>query len=116
MLPAPHRLTGERRFAQLAGKGRPVHGQYLSIKYATGGGPVTRIGIVISKKVSKKAVERNRLRRQLRELLRPELPRITGGLDMMILVRPGTVGTAREKLSHDLFTVLRKARLITDDK
>ena len=48
----------------------------------------TRIGISISKKVSKGAVVRNRIKRQIRAALRQILPCISRGWDIVIVVKP----------------------------
>jgi len=48
----------------------------------------TRIGISISKKVSKGAVVRNRIKRQIRAALREILPYISRGWDIVIVVKP----------------------------
>lgn len=48
----------------------------------------TRIGLSISKKVSKLAVKRNRIKRQLRAILRQLLPHIDPNWKIVIIVRP----------------------------
>ena len=48
----------------------------------------TRIGISISTKVSKKAVVRNRIKRQLRAAFRCILPRISPGWLLVVVVQP----------------------------
>jgi len=48
----------------------------------------TRIGISISTKVSKKAVVRNRIKRQLRVAFRCLLPRISPGWLLVVVVQP----------------------------
>lgn len=48
----------------------------------------TRIGISISTKVSKKAVVRNRIKRQLRAAFRYLLPRISPGWILVVVVQP----------------------------
>lgn len=48
----------------------------------------TRIGISISRKVSKHAVTRNRMERQIRAALRHLLPQISPGWDCIIVVKP----------------------------
>lgn len=48
----------------------------------------TRTGISISLKVSKRAVVRNRIKRQIRAALRQLLPRLKFGWDLVIVVRP----------------------------
>lgn len=51
----------------------------------------TRIGISISQKVSKRAVIRNRIKRQIRAAMRQLLPRFPLGWNLVIVVQPQAV-------------------------
>jgi ribonuclease P protein component len=53
------------------------------------GDPPTRFGISVSQKVSKRAVQRNRVKRRLRAACRQLLPLVTPGWDVVIVVRSG---------------------------
>lgn len=63
MLPKRRRLSA-REVKDVMTTGRPRRASLLSAKYIAGGSPL-RASAVVSKKVAKKAVERNRLRRAL---------------------------------------------------
>lgn len=45
-----------------------------------------RFSVVISKKVLKSAVKRNRVRRRIYEIIRLELPHIRSGFDVVVMV------------------------------
>lgn len=62
-------------------------GKLATAKHNKVGAP-TRIGISISTKVSKKAVVRNRIKRQLRVAFRCLLPRISPGWLLVVIVQP----------------------------
>ncbi|NNG12040.1 MAG: ribonuclease P protein component [Halobacteria archaeon] len=47
-----------------------------------------RLGLVVSRKAARKAVARNRIKRQVRESFRHTQPRL-GGLDIVVIGRPG---------------------------
>lgn len=51
----------------------------------------TRIGITISLKVDKRAVVRNRIRRQIQAVFRQFLPRLSPGWDVLVVVHPMAV-------------------------
>lgn len=53
--------------------------------------PHARIGLVVGKKHLKTAVQRNRVKRQIRESFRHIQQELTG-LDIIVLVRHGTIG------------------------
>ncbi|WNN89773.1 ribonuclease P protein component [Gloeocapsopsis dulcis] len=60
----------------------------------------TRIGISISTKVSKRAVVRNRIKRQIRAAFRSLLPRISPGWLIVVIVKPSVV---EAKCDYDQF-------------
>lgn len=68
------------------GKGVGEDGLFLKLKRTALS--VSRFGIVVSKKVSARAVERNRKRRLLREAVRAYMPELTRGVDAVIVVQP----------------------------
>jgi ribonuclease P protein component len=51
----------------------------------------TRLGISVSTKVSKRAVVRNRIKRQIRAAFRSLLPRIAPGWLLVVIVHPSAV-------------------------
>lgn len=73
MLNKKNRITSRALIAKLFQKGKTFKGKHLIFKFLPGKDPETRFAIVISKKISKKAVERNRFKRQISEALRPRL-------------------------------------------
>lgn len=58
----------------------------LSIKAVKSGRALNRAVVVVGKKVSKKAVVRNRIRRRLAEILRPRLTTAAPGWDIVLSV------------------------------
>lgn len=74
--------------------------------------PPTRIGISISQKVSKKAVVRNRIKRQIRAALRQLLPRLTPGWQLVIVVRPGAQECEYGQFLRELKQLLAEAEVL----
>ena len=63
-------------------------------------------------KVSKKAPERNRIKRRLREIVRAHLKELKTGYDVMIMgLKPG-LGAEYVELERQLLVVLKKAGLL----
>ncbi len=60
-------------------------------------GDKTRLGVITSKKVSKRAVERNRIKRLVREAFRNNKP-ILSGLDIVVLTKQAACHTDNKKL------------------
>ncbi|MCC6932908.1 MAG: ribonuclease P protein component [Deltaproteobacteria bacterium] len=73
--------------------------------------PKTRFGITISKKVDKRAVCRNRLRRRIREFLRIHQECIAPGLAVVIIAKPQSVDLTFSAIAKELKQLLIKLRL-----
>lgn len=63
------RLAGAGAFESLFERGRRIDGRYMQLIVAATGAPQGRVGFVISRKALSRAVDRNRLRRQIRAML-----------------------------------------------
>ncbi|ABW28090.1 ribonuclease P protein component [Acaryochloris marina] len=95
MLSTSHRLKKNREFSVVYRKGKRQSTKYLVLRtYRSGANsqkkPI-RIGFSISQKVSKRAVVRNRIKRQLRAACRQLLPELQPGWDVVIVVRTAAV-------------------------
>jgi ribonuclease P protein component len=74
--------------------------------------PPTRIGISISQKVSKKAVVRNRIKRQIRAIFRQFLPRLSTGWQLVVVVRPGAEKCDYGQILRELEQLLAEAEVL----
>lgn len=72
----------------------------------------TRFGISIGQKVSKKAVIRNRVKRQIKGAIRALLTDIIPGWRVVVVVRPPAVECKYEHFLQELKTLLMKAGII----
>ena len=71
-----------------------------------------RFGIVVSKKIDKRAVVRNRIRRLLRGILLTLNSKMTPGHDMLFIVRRGISGSEGHQVDSLIKKVLREAKYI----
>lgn len=67
-------------------KGKTIRTSTLSLVYAVNDHHIQRFGVVVSKKVLKSAVGRNRIRRRVYEAIRLELPEFTESYDCLFVV------------------------------
>ncbi len=123
-LPQRHRLKGKRVFDRLYQKGRRHHGQSLLLRCLEASAqllppeqqayPLTswRCGVVVSGKVHKRAVRRNRLRRLLQNHLLRVLPAGTAaGQWLLISLKPGSADCSPEALLGECDQLLHQAGL-----
>ena len=114
MLSRAHRLHGDAHFKRLARLGRPFFGTSLTFRIAPQGedrSRPSRFAFVVSAKVSKKAVERNLLRRRIREIVRKALPSIKSGLDVLVITKPNARTLSFQELEQEVHMLLTKSRL-----
>jgi len=84
-------------------------GFVLQARERTDGGP-TRVGFTVSKKVGN-AVERNRVRRRLREVVRlTAATRLRRGHDYVLIGRRSALSLPFERISQDFDQALRRLR------
>jgi len=74
--------------------------------------PATMFGISISKKVSKKAVVRNRIKRQLQGVIRGNLQEILPGWKVVIVVKPKAIECNYEHFLRELEKLLKEIKII----
>ena len=112
MLPRSYRLRYEQDLKALFSKGKSVFDVLCRVKYRPNGLLVSRFAVVVGTKVSKSAVERNRIRRQAREEIRVLLPEIEGGQDVAVLVNPAARGKSASAIRRSVQTLLRRTPLL----
>lgn len=82
-------LSKKKDFDLVFKTGRSFFDKFIGLKIISNGLGQHRLGIIISSKVSKKAVSRNLLKRRLKEIIRGELAEISGGYDLVFIALPG---------------------------
>ncbi|HEX8762201.1 MAG TPA: ribonuclease P protein component [Candidatus Saccharimonadales bacterium] len=87
MIDKAHRFQGYNSLRFVYQKGQTVRGPLCALKYALNRRRSTyRIAIVVSRKVHKSAVVRNRIRRRMYEVIRAYGPRIKDSYDLVFMV------------------------------
>lgn len=86
--------------------------KFLSLKYLKKEDSL-RIAFVISNKSEKSAVERNRVRRQAREVVRPLLPSFKSGYDLIFLFKKPFVDLDFAQKAEQMNKLIKQARLLS---
>lgn len=86
MLGRLHRFHGHNSVTSLYRRGETVRGSNITLKYSVRGDKPYRVSVVVSKKVSKSAVVRNRIRRRIYEVVRQNDTHIPVGADLLFSV------------------------------
>lgn len=112
MLAKQYRLTKNKDFARIAKKGQSIFSSELGIKWIKNNLADSRFGIVVSLKIDKKAVIRNRIKRMFRAILKENLSRFKRGFDFLILVQPKLKGMNYYQIEDKLLSLLKKRDLL----
>ena len=125
-LPKYMRLKGHRTFAYIHKNSTKYYGKFMTFKVARSNPDILlshkqenspnkfRIAIAISKKVSKKAVDRNKIRRTMQEWLLTNIQKINSHKPYWLLVnlRFEDFCNDKTKLLEEFQNLMSKSRLI----
>ncbi len=112
MLPKKYRLVKNKDFARVAHYGRKSYIPELSLKWIKNNQSYSRWGIIVSLKVDKKAVVRNKIKRRLRALLRENISSLASGWDVIIITKDRIKELDYTQLQDVFLKILRKCNLI----
>jgi ribonuclease P protein component len=107
--PRSSRLTARRSFLRIYEKGQRVTGAYFVIFGEPGATDATRLGITATRKCGG-AVQRNRLKRSVREIFRREIIPGLSPIDLVVNVKPSAATAPYRRLEADLVTRLGELR------
>jgi ribonuclease P protein component len=117
MLPFKNRLVKKKDFDKVHKDGQFFSKDNIAIKVIKNGLPDTRIGIIVGLRFSKKAVERNKMKREVRDLFQPKLREFKKGFDVMVIVRKKeNERIVFKKLQENIKEVLERTDLLVKNK
>ncbi len=110
MFPKKHRLSKSADVKKTTARGRSFFNKYFVIK-SVPQNDEKKFTVVVSTKISKKAVERNRIKRIVREELRKNIDNIKTG-SYVFLIKPLALKIESKELRSELFKSLTIAKII----
>ena len=106
MLAFKYRFHGHGSLRYVYSHGKSIRSRLVTLKYSFHPKRETpRVAVVVSKKVYKGAVGRNRIRRRLYEVVRHEIPDIKHNADLVLIVFSAEV---LDLPSQDLTKIVRQ--------
>lgn len=111
MLARKNRLKSKKDFDQVFKKGKSFKEDFLVLKIKCGESePMeSRFGFIISKKVSKKAVIRNKIKRMLGEAVRLKMDRLKRGADIILITLPGIEKKDSREINKNIDKLFKKS-------
>lgn len=112
MLSKINRLRKKKDFQRAYRQGRSFSAPGLWMKILPNHLGITRVGIVVSRKISRKAVQRNLIKRRLRNIVRLYLPSLLAGYDIVLTARPGILEQSYLSLRKTIENLFQRSQLL----
>lgn len=90
----------KKDFDNIFKKGKAIPGKFIFLKVLKNNLDNNQFGIIVSTKISKKAVIRNKIKRQLREIIKQTNIKI--GFDIVIVTKPEIVNKNYQEIKNEL--------------
>ncbi|MBI2462934.1 MAG: ribonuclease P protein component [Candidatus Spechtbacteria bacterium] len=103
-------LRGSYNIQNLFSKGRVIKTPHFLIRYKEKKDDSVRAGVIVTKKIAKKAVQRNKIKRQVRECLRSVADFFIGGVDVIVI--PNSIDMEFQDMKNEIILALKTSRLI----
>jgi ribonuclease P protein component len=105
------RLTRSEDFKRVRRFGKSYAHPLVVLIVQTHDQPRLKIGVAAGRTVGT-AVYRNRAKRLLREAIRPLIPNLASGLDLILIARPGLVSATLTDTRQALLNLLQRAQIL----
>lgn len=112
VLKRKNRLKKTKDFERVFEKGKGAVSENLILKAVRNNLSFFRAGFVVSRKISNKAVVRNKVKRRLRHIIQEKQKMIKKGWDLVFVARPGIQDQDFQTIRKQAFILLRTLGLL----
>jgi ribonuclease P protein component len=111
MLKKQFRITKNSDFKRIYKKGKTFADSFFVIKIFSNKLDNSRFGFVVGKKAANKIVHRNKIRRQLSEVVRTNFSQIKPEFDVIVIAKAQILGESYQEIEKRLINLLKRARI-----
>lgn len=112
-LAAKYHLKGKKKFDEVLASGKVIQSDSFGIAFKSRGiDSNSCFGFIVSTKVSKHAVLRNRVRRALSEAVRFLMGEVRDGFDVVFLAKSLSLKKSTSDLMNEVRPAMKKAKLL----
>jgi len=111
--PPSARIRKRYEFKRLQGNERKLHARHFLIVIAPSTRDQSRIGITVTTKVHKRATQRNRIKRIIRELFRHFRSELLGTFDIVAIARQNACDCSPQQIREEILGALIKNQYLT---
>ncbi len=112
MLKKKNCLKKKKDFGLVFKKGKGFKEGFLFLKFIPNHLESSRFGVIVSRKISKKATIRNKIKRRLRAIVSQKLPKIKKGKDFVLVAVPGLETKDFWEIEETINRLFEKSKLI----
>ncbi len=112
MLKKLNRLTKNKEFETLFKKGKSKHSKLFKIIILKNNSLFNKYGVIVSNKISNKAVVRNKIKRRIKYVLQKHKTKIKQGYDIVIITYPIVVKESFKNIESELAHIFTCLKLI----
>ena len=112
MLSRKYKLKKDNDFKKVFKNGIYQQKDFIKIKFLKNNLEINRFSFIVGLKISKKAVQRNKIKRRLEEIIRLNFKQIITGFDITVFVDKEILEKEYIKIEENLVYLLKKSKLI----
>jgi len=111
MIARPYRLRTAADFNKTYQRGRSTNADSMYIKYYQSHHASSKVAVVVSKKVSKRAVTRNRSKRRVIEVVRKNWQSVLPGYNFIITIKQDLSKAPAAEVEATVLSLLKRSGL-----
>lgn len=111
MLAQKNRLK-KADFEPIFKKGNKKFSIFFNFRFLANKLDYCRFAVIVSNKISKKSTERNKIKRQIREILKENLSNFKQNNDVIITVLPPVLGGKFQEIRENFLNLAKKSNLL----
>ena len=108
MLNKKNRISNRGLIKKLSDKGNTYRSRLFIFKFLPGKNNESEFAITISKKVSKKAVERNKLKRQINEAIKSNLENLKNNIVVLIIAKTNSLASTYQDIETNIIDFINQ--------
>ena len=108
MLSRKYKLKKDNDFKEVFKNGRYKEKDFIKIKFLKNNLEISRFSFIVGLKISKKAVQRNKIKRRLEEIIRLNFKQIITGFDIIIFINKEIIEKEYIEIEENLIYLLKK--------
>ncbi len=108
MLPRKYKLKKDNDFKKVFKEGKYQQKEFIKIRFLKNNLDISRFAFMVGLKISKKASQRNKIRRRLEEIVQKQINQIKPGFDLVFMVSPAILEKDYQEIEEVVAGLLEK--------